>query len=274
MSQMWVSQNTGVHMPKIFLSVLHLAFGTALSLLAALEIPRAASAEIKAFFPTALRGAITELLRDFESTSGHNVLVTYANIGVITGRVQNGEAADVVLVSPSQIDMLIREGKIVPNSKASVVKAGAGVAVRKGAAKPDISSVEAFKRSLFAAKSISYNDPSTGGPVGIYLVGLFERLGMAQDLKAKTRLSPGAARTLEFVAQGEVEIAITQASEIMVAPGVELVGPLPDAIQNYTVFTAGVLSSSKQVEAATALINHLSSLKAATVYKSQGLEPG
>jgi molybdate transport system substrate-binding protein len=201
------------------------------------------------------------------------VTIVYGPAGALVARVQKGEAVDVAILLGSQIDNLLTEGKVVAGSRIDIVKVGISVFVRKGAAKPDISSLDAFKRSVLAAKSIAYVDPATGGASGIYMAKLFDRLGLAEDLKPKTKLTPPPPAAFAGVASGDVEMGFNQTSEILAAQGVDLAGPLPAEIQNYSLFAAGIVESSKQADAAKALITFLSSPTASTVMKAKGFEP-
>src|SRR3954453_23703185 len=209
----------------------------------------ARAAEIKLLCAVALHPAIDALIPDFEKSSGHKVTVAYGTAGAVADRVQKGEAADIVTSSVPMIDRLQSQGKVAAGDRVIIAKVGVGVFVRKGAAKPDISSVDAFKRSMLAARSIAYPDPAGGGASGIYVASLLERLGIAAEMKPKTKLS-----TLETlyasVASGDVEIGFNQVSEILAQPTVELAGPLPSAIQNYTQFAPGIVPDSSQADAA------------------------
>src|SRR5438552_5585067 len=208
---------------------------------------------------------------DFEEASGHKVTIAYGTAGAVANRVQKGEAADIVLSAGPLIDQLQAQGKVVADSRVTIAKVGVGAFVRKGAAKPDISSADAFKRSMLAARSIAYPDPAGGGASGIYVASLLERLGIAAEMKPKTKLS-----TLETlyasVASGEVEIGFNQVSEILAQPTVELAGPLPSAIQNYTQFAPGIVTGSSQSDAARTLVTLLYSPAAQTVLKAKGFE--
>ena len=212
----------------------------------------ARAAEIKLLSASALHPAIDALIPDFEKSSGHKITVAYDTAGAVADRVQKGEAADIVISSVPMIDRLQAQGKVVAGDRVIIAKVGVGAFVRKGAAKPDISSADAFKRSMLAARSIAYPDPAGGGASGIYVASLLERLGIAAEMKPKTKLS-----TLETlyarVASGDVEIGFNQVSEILAQPTVELVGPLPSAIQNYTQFAPGIVTGSSQSDAARAL---------------------
>src|SRR3954452_10311402 len=166
--------------------------------------------------------------------------------------------------------MLEKQGKVVSGSRADIAKVGVGLFVRKGAPKPDISSVEAFKRTLLAARSIGWNDPDAGAPVSIYMIGVLERLGIAAAMKPKTVAFKQRSERFEAVARGDVEIGFNQISEIIAAPGVDLLGPLPAPIQNYTLFAGGIVATSKDQDAAKALIRFISSPIAHETWKSKG----
>ena len=169
------------------------------------------------------------------------------------------------------IDRLQAQGKVIAGDRIIMAKVGVGAFVRKGAAKPDISSADAFKRSILAATSITYPNPSGGGASGIYVASLLERLGIAAEMKPKTKLST-LATLYASVAGGDVEIGFNQVSEILAQPTVELAGPLPPAIQNYTQFAPGIVTGNSQTEAARALVTFLSSPAAKTVLKTKGFE--
>jgi molybdate transport system substrate-binding protein len=232
------------------------------------------AAEIKVLASGSLKGALSQLIPDFQKASGDTATIEYGPAGAIMGRIQKDDAADVVIVSRTQLEKLASNGKVLPGSLVNVVGIALGVAVRKGAPKPDISSVEAFRRTLLAARSIGYRDPATGSTSGTYAASLIERLGIAEDIKPKLRLdrTEGDAPENVFrtVASGEIEMQIGQITEIVIAPGVELAGPLPAEIQNTTVMAAGVIASSKAPEAASAFIRFISSPSAAAVLKATG----
>src|SRR5215216_4662972 len=232
----------------------------------------ARAAVIKVLSASALHPAIDALTPDFEKSSEHKVTVAYGTAGAVADRVQKGEAADIVISSVPMIERLQAQGKLVAGDRVIIAKVGVGAFVRKGAAKPDISSVDAFKRSMLAARSIAYPDPAGGGASGIYVASLLERLGIAVEMKPKTKLFPPTEVLYASVASGEVEIGFNQISEILAQPTVELAGPLPSAIQNYTQFAPGVVSGSSQTEAGRALVTFLSSPAAQTILKAKGFE--
>jgi len=227
--------------------------------------------EIKLQCAVALHPAVDALLPDFEKSSGHKVTVAYGTAGAVADRVQKGEPVDLIITSLSMIDRLQAQGKVGTGDRVIIAKVGVGAFVRKGATKPDISSADAFKRSMLAAKSIAYPDPAGGGASGIYVASLLERLGIAAEMKPKTRLSTLGA-LYASVANGDVEIGFNQVSEILAQPSIELVGPLPPAIQNYTQFAPGIVTDSSHAEAGGALITFLTSPAAQTVLKAKGFE--
>ena len=234
----------------------------------------ASAAEIKVVAGSAVTPVMDDLLAAFEASSGHKVVADFdAAIGAMTDRILNGEAADVVIVSGEQIELLARRGRVLPGSRVDLAKVGVGVFVRAGAPRPDIATVESFKQAMLAAKSIGYNDPAAGAPVGIYLLGLFERLGIVGEMQAKTTVFRRRAERFEAVARGDVGIGFNQISEILAAPGVELVGPLPPAIQRYTQFSSGIGASSTQQDAARAFVAFITSPQARAAWTARGFEP-
>ncbi len=231
------------------------------------------AAEIKLLGGSAVTPVMVELIPKFEQSSGNKVFSDLDGaIGAMTDRIRKGEAADVVIVSGAQIDMLVREDKVLAGSRVDLAKVGVGVFVRKGFQKPDIGSVEAFKRTMMAAKSIGYNDPAAGAPVSLYLIELFERLGIADEMKAKTTVFKQRSERFDAVARGDVEIGFNQISEIVAVPTVDLVGPLPAAIQRYSLFASGIVARGKQQDASKAFASYISSREAHMIWKAKGFE--
>lgn len=228
-------------------------------------------ATISLFCSNSLRGALNDLLPAFERASGHQVEVSYDPAKVMMERIGRGETADVVIIGGAAIDDLVRQGKITAGSRRAFASCGVGVAVLAGARKPDIGSVDAFKRALLAAKSIAWTQQ---GASGIYFSGLIERLGIADEIKAKAAQQAGGL-IAELVAQGKAELAIQQIPELMAVPGVELVGPLPKEIQQITDSSAGIFAGARNAKAAEELLAFLQSPDSAQVLKAKGLElPG
>ena len=230
------------------------------------------SAELKIFASRAIWTVLTKSGPEFEKNSGHSLNVSTGLSSEFVRRINAGETFDVIAAPPAALDGLINSGKVAPDSKTNLARSAYGVAIRAGALKPDISSVEAFKRSLLAAKSIAYPDPATGAAVGIYFVSLLERLGVAAELKPKSRSITAVAAMYDAVAKGDVEIGLGQRSEILAEPRVELVDLLPAEIQSFTLFAAGIVAGSEQQDAGKALIRFISSPAAQLMMKAKGFE--
>jgi molybdate transport system substrate-binding protein len=234
------------------------------------DVGPAAAADIKVLTAGAMRGVLVEVLPQFEKQTGHKVTLDNATAGTLAKRIEDGEAFDAAVITPAVIDDLAKTGKIVAGSRMDVAKVGVGVAVKEGAPLPDIKTVEAFKRTLLAAKSVAYIDPASGGSSGIYFDRLLERLGIADQIRPKAKLKSGGY-VAELVASGEAEMAVHQISEIMPVKGVTLVGPLPDEIQNVTVYAAGLGAKAKDAAAAKALIDYIAGPAAAPVLERKGM---
>ena len=228
--------------------------------------PPAQAAEITAVVTNALKSTLTELAPAFEKASEHKLNANYGSTDPLKARVEKGEAIDVAVIGAEAIDQLLKQDKLVASSRVIVVRSGLGIAIRKGAPKPDISTTEAFKRSLLAAKSISFNER---GLTGIYLWSLLTRLGISDAIRAKYKDGSGA----ELVGKGESEIGLTQASEVALAAGVELGGLLPTEIQNYTVFAGAIVRNTRQPAAGKALLDFLAAPETIKVMKAKGLVP-
>jgi molybdate transport system substrate-binding protein len=224
-------------------------------LIAAVSQP-ALAADIKVLTAGAMRGVLAELLPQFEMDTGHKVSLDNATAGMLAQRIEGGEAFDVAVITPKVIDGLIGKRKIAPGSRVDVAKVGIGVAVKEGAPLPDIATVEAFKRTLLAARSVAYIDPKAGGSSGIYFDGLLDRLGIGEAVRAKARLKQGGY-VAELVAGGDADVAVHQISEILPVRGVVLVGPLPAEIQNYTTYAAATAAEARAPAAAKALTDYL-----------------
>jgi molybdate transport system substrate-binding protein len=221
--------------------------------------------------------ALTSLLNDpilaFEKKTGDKVVIEYGLAAEQKKRVLAGERADVIILTRAMMEDLAKQGKVAADSIANVAGTPIAVAARAGTARPDISSVEAFKQALLSAKSITYADPAKGGLGGVVTARAIEHLGIADQLKAKTILIPGA-QSPELVAKGEVELGIAQASEIVPVAGAQLVGPLPGELASTTLFTGGIGPDSQSAAAARALIEFLRGPEAAPSFKAKGFEPG
>lgn len=226
----------------------------------------AEAAEVTCLCSNALKTVFEELVPQFEKATGHKLAITFGSTNPLKARIEKGEAFDLTILGETAIDDLIKQGKLVATTRAVVARSGLGLAIRKGAPKPDIGTTETFKRTLLNAKSIGYLE---GGLTGTYLKVLFQRLGIADSMQSKHKSTRGA----EAVARGEVELGVTQMSEILHQTGAELAGPLPREIQNYTNFVTAIGAGAKQADAARALLTYLASPDAARVMKANGLEP-
>src|SRR3954470_1788744 len=248
--------------------------GVAMVLMAAGAPRGVAAAEIKVLTAGAFKQVLLALVPEFEKQTGHKVILENDTVGALTKRIEGGEAFDLAVLTPAAVNDLSAKGKFVAGSRTNLGRVGVGVVVKEGAPKPDISSVDAFKRALIAAKSVAYIDPVAGGSSGIYVAGLLDKLGVADVVKPRAVLIHGGA-VAEHIAKGEAELGIHQISEILPVPGIDLVGPLPREIQNYTTYAAGLSVGAKDNEAAKALIKALTGPAAAAVVKSKGMEqPG
>ena len=243
----------------------------AIMLSAAAASPGAAAAEIKVLTAGAFKQVLLALLPDFEKQTGHQVRVDNDTVGALAKRIEAGENFDLAILTPAAINTLADKGRLAAGSRKDLARVGIGVVVKEGAAKPDISTDEAFKKALLAAQSIAYIDPAAGGSSGIYVARMLEKLGIAGEMKGKSRLIPGGA-VAEHIAKGEAELGIHQISEILPVKGVTLVGPLPADLQNYTVYAAAVSATAKEPAGAKALVEMLSGPAAAGVLKAKGME--
>jgi molybdate transport system substrate-binding protein len=231
------------------------------------------AAEMKVISGGAFKQVLNDLLGAYEKESGNKAEVTYRTVGQHLKLIAGGEEKfDVAVLTPEAIENLAKEGKVVPGSRADLAKTGVGVVVKAGTPLPDISTVDAFKRTLLTAKSVAYIDPAAGGSSGIYVAKLLERLGIAKEVNAKAVLVQGG-EVAAHVVDGEAEIGIHQISEILAVKGAVLVGPLPAAIQNFTVYAAGVSCGAADAAAARGLVKFLASPQAVPIIKSKGMEP-
>ena len=224
--------------------------------------------EIKVLSSIATREAYLELVPQFERSTGHKVATTWSGTTAIMQKMAAGETYDLVFISSTEMEQLIKQGKIVAGSRIDLAKSGIGIAVRKGAPHPDVSSAEALKRTLLAAKTVGY----TSGPSGVYMAGLIERMGIADAVKPKHRTVPSGGTVGTIVASGDAEIGFQQVSELVHIPGIDYIGPLPADVQCITVFSCGIHAGAKEPAAAKMLQQFLTTPAAVDVMKKHGLE--
>ena len=233
----------------------------------------ASAPDIKVFSTIGVQSALEELGPQFEKASGHKLNITWATAAVLVKRVQAGESADLMVLTKQSLDALTKDNKASAGPDATFASSGMAMVVKKGAPKPDISTPEAFKQALLNAKTIAYSDPAFGGASGVYFAKLLERMGIAEQVKAKTKHPPQSGNSALLVVSGEAELAIQQEPEVISVAGVDLVGALPGDLNNITMYSAGVGAGSQQAEAANALIRFLRTPEAAAVFKAKGLTP-
>jgi molybdate transport system substrate-binding protein len=237
---------------------------------AIINMGAAHATEVKLIGSVAMKEAVLDLIPAFEKSSGHKVTTIWAGTEAITKRISGGEVVDIVLIAAPNIDKLISEGRLVTGSRADVAKSGVGVAVRAGLPKPDISSGEALKKAVLAAKSVAYSS----GPSGFYLADLFKKMGIADQIKDKVKQTPSGVQVAEVVARGEADLGFQQVSELLHAKGIDYLGPLPPDVQHITVFSAGLHTAAPAPEAAKGLVKFLTGREAAPVIRKTGMEPG
>ena len=240
-------------------------------LMALLAATPVAAAEIKLLTAGAFKSVASALVPGFEAETGHTVTVENDTAGGLVRRIGEGAAFDVVVLTPGAVRDLAAQGKVA-GGPVDLARVGIGVAVKAGAPRPDVGSVEAFKRMLLDARSVAYIDPRAGGSSGVYLAGLFERLGVAGEVEGKAVLVPGGL-VAERVTKGDAQVAIHQISELLAVSGAELVGPLPAAIQNYTTYAGGVGAAARDPAAARALLAAFSGPAAAAALRDKGMLP-
>jgi molybdate transport system substrate-binding protein len=251
---------------KLLPAVLATALSLAMSQLAQ-------AAEIKVISGGAFKQVLNALAAEYRKETGIKLDITYRTVGQHLDLIRGGrEEFDAAVLTPAAIDDLAKQGKIIAGTRADLAKTGIGVMVKAGAPAPDISTVDAFKRALLAAKSVAFIDPKAGGSSGIYVEGLLARLGIADQVNAKAVLVHGGA-VADHITDGEAEIGIHQISEILPVAGVRLVGPLPAEIQNFTIYAAGVGAAAKDGKAARALVKFLAGPSALPIVKAKGMEP-
>lgn len=229
----------------------------------------AGAAEINVVSTQATQEAYLELVAQFENASGHKVKTVFSGTLNVQKRLAEGEPYDLIIMAGPAIEEQVKLGKAVAGSRVDFAKSGTGVAVRKGAAKPDIGLAEALKKTLLAAKSIGYST----GPSGLYMLSVFEKLGIAGEVKGKLKQTPSGVFVGTLIATGETEIGFQQISELVHFAGIDYVGPLPGDLQRMTMFSAGIHAGAKQTEAARALVKFITAPAAASVIRKHGLEP-
>ncbi len=226
------------------------------------------AAAIKVLSGGALQGLMTEVVPLFERASGNTVAIEFGLTSGLKEAIEDGANFDIALLPRPEIDALTHDGKIAAGTATDITRSAIGVAVRAGAATPDIATVGAFKRTLQQAQSVTYSD----GPSGAYIASLLERLGIAPEMKPKTRLTTGPVAKL--VVSGEAEIGLQQIVAILPVKGAELVGPLPTELQNIIVYAAAFAAGTETSTAARAFVAFMATPEVARIIRAKGMEPG
>ncbi len=230
-------------------------------------------AELTVYSTIGVRSAAEGLFAQFETASGHRLAVTWGTAPMLVKRIEHGETADVLILSRAGLETLSRQGKVLPGSDVPLASSGVAIAVKAGAAKPDISTPEALKRTLLSAKSISYTEPSAGGASGVYFAELLERMGIAEEMRGKTKYPPAGGFSATLLISGEAELAVQQKPELLHVDGVEVVGFLPDDLNLITPFVAGLMVDCSNPTDGKALVAFLRTPHAAAAFRAKGLEP-
>jgi len=229
---------------------------------------------MRVFSAIAVQGVVESLIPAFQKAHGCTLDITWATAPLLLKRLQAGGKADALILNRAVTDTLLASGGIVAGSDVVIASSATAIAVKAGAAKPDISTPEALRRTLLDAKAISYTDPAAGGASGIYFAKLLDRMGIADEIHAKTKFPPPSGYAGMFLASGEADLAVQQVPELLHVPGIEIVGPLPGDLHMVTVFVAGIPVDSAQPALAKALIESLGTPEAKALFRSKGLEPG
>jgi molybdate transport system substrate-binding protein len=239
---------------------------------ATIVAPAAHAAELKVLTAGAFKQVVVALVPAFEQRTGHKVEVQTDTAGGLAKRIAGGEAFDVAVITPAALQSLAAQGHVASASIVPLAKVAIGVAVKSGAPLPPLATADDFKQAVLAARKVAYIDPAAGGSSGIYLDGLFQRMGIADQVRAKAVLVQGGL-VADRLVTGEADLAIHQISEIMPVQGVTIVGPLPEAIQNYTTYAGALSSKPGNAEGARALLAAFTSAQAAETLRVKGMTP-
>jgi len=229
--------------------------------------------ELTVYSSIGVRSAAEQLFRIFEKDNSCPLAITWGTAPMLVARIEAGETADVLILSRAGIDALRKKGKVAAGSDVTLAGSGVAIAVKAGVPKPDISTPEALKQTLLNARSIAYSEPSAGGASGVYFAKLLERMGIAEQMKPKTKFPPAGGFSGELLLTGEAELAVQQKAELLHVAGVEIVGFLPGDLNLVTEFAAAIMARSKNLEIGKALIGSLRSPQAAAVFRAKGLDP-
>jgi molybdate transport system substrate-binding protein len=237
------------------------------------QVSGVSAAEVKVFSTIGVKSVLEELIPKFEKSTGHKLNVTWSTAALLTKRVEAGEQADALILIKSNVETLLKAGKIAPGTATTFGQSIFAIGVKSGGPKPDISTPEAFKKSLLASKGVSYSNPASGGASGVYISKQIEKMGIAEQLKNKTKFPPSGGFSGTLLISGDADIAIQSKPELLTVPGVEVVGPLPGDMAFTVVYAGGVQSGAARSEAAKAWFEFLKSPEAQAVFKAKGYDP-
>jgi molybdate transport system substrate-binding protein len=237
------------------------------------QVSWANAAEVKVFSTIGVKSVLEELIPKFEKSSGHKLNVTWSTAALLTKRVESGEQADALILIRSNVETLLKAGKIAPGTATTFGQSIFAIGIKSGGPKPDISTPEAFKNSLLAAKGVSYSNPASGGASGVYISKQIDKMGIAEQLKGKTKFPPSGGFSGTLLISGDADIAIQSKPELLSVPGVEVLGPLPGEMAFTVIYAGGVQSDASQSEAAKAWVEFLKSPEAQAVFKAKGYDP-
>ena len=229
--------------------------------------------ELKVYSSIAVQGVVEELTPQFDQANGVRLAITWGTAPMLIKRLQAGETADVLILNRAGMDAMTKAGRIRAGSEATLASSATALAVKAGAPRPDISSPEALKQTLLAARAISYTHPDAGGASGIHFAKVLENMGIAREINAKTKFPPPAGLSGAFLPTGEVDLAVQQVPELRNVPGIDILGFLPGDLHMVTSFVAGIETASTKESAAKAFIAFFQSPQAKALFKAKGLEP-
>jgi molybdate transport system substrate-binding protein len=231
------------------------------------------AADLKVYSTIGVKSAVEELAPRFEKATGNKLVITWGLISSLSKKAQDGDVPDVLIVSAAAIDGLTKAGKIAAGSGKTLGSSVFAFGVKQGAPKPDISTVDALKKTLLAARAVGYTNPTAGGASGVYFAKMIEKLGIASEIKGKAKFPPPAGFVGTLLTSGEVDIAFQTKPELTTTPGVDVIGPPPGDLGQTNVFAAGVGAASKNGEAGNAFLKFLTSPEAQAVFKTKGFDP-
>jgi molybdate transport system substrate-binding protein len=257
--------------PGEYLMCRRFAFSMLTAIPLALAAGHAGAADIYVVGAGAIEEPFEQLTADFSRETGHKVHAIFGPVGGMQAKLKGGEKADVIVLSTAAMDELDKAGSLVAGSRAELGRAVAGIGVRAGAPQPDISSPDALKKTLQAARTVAYTNPAAGGTAGIYMTGLLDRLGLTEEIKKKELLEKSGSAVADAVANGAAEIGISFTSELLPNKGVKVVGTMPQSIGLVVTYVAGVATASTQAEAARALVAYMTRPAARDRFKEAGL---